>query len=149
MYKSNVEKYFAQKCLQLKINFIYEQSTFTVLSKEEIPHFYEKKKNNGVLTKANVSRSVSYTPDFVLPDLKWFVEVKGTFFQDRSFPIIAKLFLRHIKSDDVYKDYNFAIVRTKKGVDNFLKMVLTQSNSNGINPEKRKAVSEKKKKKEV
>lgn len=93
-FKSTLERDFAMFLDSLKIRWRYEEVEYELIPQEEwidkteIDFRVKKTKRN----KKHTLQRVIYTPDFILPDYKLVVEVKGKMFDDALFHLRLRLF---------------------------------------------------------
>ena len=93
-FRSKLELFTYKELQKAKIKSLYEQKKFVLMT-----GFYftnncvepKKKDYIGITTKV---RDITYTPDFVDPNGKWIIEVKG--YANDVFPLKWKLFKKHL-----------------------------------------------------
>lgn len=91
-FQSTLESVMYKLLKKAKIKFSYEGRSYETLSPIELgTPCYERatKKSKEMIDRRKVTK-VSYTPDFIGEDEKWFIEVKGR--ANESFSIRWKLF---------------------------------------------------------
>jgi hypothetical protein len=95
-FKSQLEVYAYKELQKAQIKFKYEEDKFSLISGflpiSESWEFRYKK----FVPVQNAIRSITYTPDFTCPNMRWVIETKGR--PNESFPLRWKLFKRYIHS---------------------------------------------------
>jgi len=101
-FRSKLELFTYQKLEEAGIKSLYEKKKFILMEGFRFPYTcVEPHKSKGYVETTVKIRDITYTPDFVDPNNKWIIEVKG--FANDVFPIKWKLFKKHImQSDNTY-----------------------------------------------
>ena len=100
-----IEHYRLHKELQkAKIKSLYEQKKFILMKGFHFSNVCVEPKKKDYIGITAIVRDITYTPDFVDPNGKWIIEVKG--FANDVFPIKWKLF-KSIKNKNLSHSVNF------------------------------------------
>ena len=98
-FRSKLEVFTYKQLEAAKIKSMYEENTYTLLPGfYPIMDSYEPSKGEYKNNTKKV-RAITYTPDFVDPDGKWIIEVKG--YANDVFPIKWKLFKMYLMENDM------------------------------------------------
>ena len=112
-FRSKLELFTYRKLEEAKIKSLYEKKKFVLMQGF---HFgnrcVEPHKSKGYIDITTKIRDITYTPDFVDPNGKWIIEVKG--YANDVFPIKWKLFKHHLM-DHGY-DYVLFLPKNQKQV---------------------------------
>lgn len=94
-FRSKLELFTYKKLEEAGIKSLYEKKKYIL---QEGFHYttdcYEPHKSKGFINNTYKIRDITYTPDFVDPNGKWIIEVKG--FANDVFPIKWKLFKNYL-----------------------------------------------------
>ena len=98
-FRSKLELFTYKQLEAAGIKSMYEENTYTLL-----PGFYlemdsYEPSKQGYKNNTKKIRAVTYTPDFVDPNNKWIIEVKG--YSNDVFPIKWKLFKMYILENEM------------------------------------------------
>ena len=93
-FKSNLELHCYKKLEAAKIDVKYEEETFTIFQALVYPLACYEGTAKKLYNKGSKIRPITYTPDFVDPNGKWIIEVKG--FANDVFPLKWKMFKNHL-----------------------------------------------------
>jgi hypothetical protein len=95
-FKSQLEVYAYKELQKAQIKFKYEEDKFSLISGFlPISESWEFRYKKFVPVQTAI-RSITYTPDFTCPNMRWVIETKGR--PNESFPLRWKLFKRYIHS---------------------------------------------------
>ena len=94
-FRSKLELFTYKKLEEANIKSQYEENRY-VLQKgfHYTTDCYEPHKTKGYTNNTYKVRDITYTPDFVDPNGKWIIEVKG--FANDVFPLKWKMFKKHL-----------------------------------------------------
>ena len=96
-FRSKLELFTYRKLEEAKIKALYEKKKYVLQEGFHYPEeCYEPHKTKGYINNTYKVRDITYTPDFVDPNGKWIIEVKG--FANDVFPIKWKLFKNYLLS---------------------------------------------------
>jgi len=101
-FRSKLEAYTYRRLKEEGFNFKYEEITYTIIDKFE--YMGEK------------IRPITITPDFIDPDNKIIIEVKG--FANELYPMRLKLFKRYLHINNL--EFRLYEVNTQKKVEELL-----------------------------
>lgn len=129
-FRSRIEEYTYRKLQDSKIQFYYEEVTFTlqegfIYNKNSYELFTSKskdtKKKTSFQTVSEKIRPITYTPDFVFLNGKkgWVIETKG--YATDSFKLKWKMFKKHLL-DNGYEVVLFK-PSTQKQVDECVRLI--------------------------
>jgi len=94
-FRSKLELFTYKKLEEASIKSLYEKKKYVL---QEGFHYsqqcYEPHKTKGYVDNTYKVRDITYTPDFVDPNGKWIIEVKG--FANDVFPVKWKMFKNHL-----------------------------------------------------
>ena len=94
-FRSKLELFTYKKLEEAKVKCLYEKKKYVL---QEGFHYsqqcYEPHKTKGYVDNTYKVRDITYTPDFVDPNGKWIIEVKG--FANDVFPLKWKMFKKHL-----------------------------------------------------
>ena len=94
-FRSKLELFTYKKLEEAKVKCLYEKKKYVL---QEGFHYsqqcYEPHKTKGYVDNTYKVRDITYTPDFVDPNGKWIIEVKG--FANDVFPVKWKIFKNHL-----------------------------------------------------
>lgn len=94
-FRSKLELFTYKKLEEASIKSLYEKKKYVL---QEGFHYsqqcYEPHKTKGYVDNTYKVRDITYTPDFVDPNGKWIIEVKG--FANDVFPLKWKMFKKHL-----------------------------------------------------
>jgi hypothetical protein len=94
-FRSKLELFTYKKLEEASIKSLYEKKKYVL---QEGFHYsqqcYEPHKTKGYVENTYKVRDITYTPDFVDPNGKWIIEVKG--FANDVFPVKWKMFKNHL-----------------------------------------------------
>ena len=94
-FRSKLELFTYKKLEEAKVKCLYEKKKYVL---QEGFHYsqqcYEPHKTKGYVDNTYKIRDITYTPDFVDPNGKWIIEVKG--FANDVFPVKWKMFKNHL-----------------------------------------------------
>ena len=117
-FASAIEKYCSDKLRESGIAFSYESEQFVLMESFRFEHKYFKMtpKGKDMSDRTNsVQQPIRYTPDFVGKDSKWIIETKGYLPSYHDFPMIWKIFLKHIMDNKL--GYDVYLAKNKRQVD--------------------------------
>jgi len=119
-FRSKLEVFTYKQLEAAGIKSMYEENTYTLM-----PGFYPvmdsyepskgEYKNN-----AKKVRAITYTPDFVDPNGKWIIEVKG--YANDVFPIKWKLFKVYLMENDM-EDCTLYLPKNQKQVKETVELI--------------------------
>ena len=90
-FRSKLELFTYRKLEEAKIKALYEKRKYILQEGFHYPEeCYEPHKTKGYIDNKYKIRDITYTPDFVDPQGRWVIEVKG--YANDVFPIKWKLF---------------------------------------------------------
>ena len=124
-YKSNLEKYCADQLSEYGVPFAYEETEFELIERFRFEGIYFKMTAKGKLMSDrtnSVQHPIKYTPDFMGTDSKWVIETKGYLPSHHDFPMRWKLFLRHIKNNEL--GYAVFLAKNKQQVDQAIQQII-------------------------
>lgn len=124
-YKSNLEKYCADQLSEYGVPFAYEELEFELMDRFRFDNKYFKMTAKGKLMSdrtGTVQLPIKYTPDFVGTESSWIIETKGYLPSHHDFPMRWKLFLRHIKLNEL--PYAVFLAKNKQQVDQAIQEIL-------------------------
>ena len=99
-FRSKLELFTYQQLEQAGIKSLYEQKKFVSMEGFRFPNrTVEPHKTKGYIDTTVKIRDITYTPDFVDPNDKWIIEVKG--FANDVFPLKWKLFKNHLMENSL------------------------------------------------
>ena len=94
-FRSKLELFTYKKLEDAEIKSLYEKKKYVL---QEGFHYsaecHEPHKTKGYVNNEYKVRDITYTPDFVDPNGKWIIEVKG--FANDVFPLKWKMFKKHL-----------------------------------------------------
>ena len=94
-FRSKLELFTYKKLEDAGIKSLYEKKKYVL---QQGFHYesqcYEPHKTKGYIDSGYKVRDITYTPDFVDPNGKWIIEVKG--FANDVFPLKWKMFKKHL-----------------------------------------------------
>lgn len=94
-FRSKLELFTYKKLEDAGIKSLYEKKKYLL---QEGFHYtaecHEPHKTKGYIDSGYKVRDITYTPDFVDPNGKWIIEVKG--FANDVFPLKWKMFKKHL-----------------------------------------------------
>jgi len=100
-FRSKLELFTYKEFEKAKIKSLYEQKKFVLMTGFHFTNGCVEPKKKGYMDITAKVRDITYTPDFVDPDGKWIVEVKG--YANDVFPLKWKLFKNHLmENGDTY-----------------------------------------------
>jgi len=112
-FRSKLELFTYQQLEQAGIKSLYEKKKFVLMEGFRFPNrTVEPHKTKGYIDTTVKIRDITYTPDFVDPDDKWIIEVKG--FANDVFPLKWKLFKNHLVENSL--DYVLFLPKNRKQV---------------------------------
>ena len=123
-FRSKLEAYTYRKLTEANIPFLYEEVKFNLIPPFEYEaDSFESKKKRGESKKEYVTarrkiQAMTYLPDFVDPNSKWIIEVKG--FENDVFPLKWKLFKYLCR----YQPYTLYKPSNKAQVDKTIALIL-------------------------
>ena len=98
-FRSKLEVFTYKQLEAAKIKSMYEENTYTLMPGfYPIMDSYEPSKGE-YKNNAKKVRAITYTPDFVDPEGKWIIEVKG--YANDVFPVKWKLFKMYLMENDM------------------------------------------------
>ena len=119
-FRSKLEVFAYKQLEAAKIKSMYEENTYTLLPGfYPIMDSYEPSKGEYKNNTKKV-RAITYTPDFVDPDGKWIIEVKG--YANDVFPIKWKLFKMYLMENDM-EDCTLYLPRNQKQVKETVELI--------------------------
>ena len=117
-YKSSIEKYCGDQLRSAGIAYDYEEVEYELMPSFRYSNRYLKMtaKKKELSDRSNsVQLPIRYTPDFVAKDRSWIIETKGYVPSHHDFPMMWKLFLKHLIDSD--EDCAVYIAKNKKQID--------------------------------
>ena len=112
-FRSKLELFTYKKLEDAEINSLYEKKKYIL---QEGFHYtaecHEPHKTKGYVNNEYKVRDITYTPDFVDPNGKWIIEVKG--FANDVFPLKWKMFKQHIMQNGL--EYKLFLPKNQKQV---------------------------------
>lgn len=132
-YKSSLEKYCADQLSEYGLVFDYEELTFELLDGFVFDNKYFKMTSKGKLMSDRSGTKqlpIKYTPDFVGTDYNFIIETKGYLPSHHDFPMRWKLFLRHIKDNEL--PYAVFLAKNKQQVDQAIQEILKSVENGSI-----------------
>ena len=119
-FRSKLEVFAYKQLEAAKIKSMYEENTYTLMPGfYPIMDSYEPSKGEYKNNTKKV-RAITYTPDFVDPDGKWIIEVKG--YANDVFPIKWKLFKMYLMENDM-EDCTLYLPRNQKQVKETVELI--------------------------
>tara|TARA_R100000152_G_C6761847_1_gene186039 strand:+ start:1068 stop:1532 length:465 start_codon:yes stop_codon:yes gene_type:complete len=119
-FRSKLEVFTYKQLEAAKIKSMYEKNTYTLLPGfYPIMDSYEPSKGEYKNNTKKV-RAITYTPDFVDPDGKWIIEVKG--YANDVFPIKWKLFKVYLMENDM-EDCTLYLPKNQKQVKETVELI--------------------------
>ena len=98
-FRSKLELFTYMKLEDAGIKSLYEKKKYILLQGFHYEaECYEPDKRKGYVDNTKKVRDITYTPDFVDPNGKWIIEVKG--YANDVFPIKWKMFKNHLMQLD-------------------------------------------------
>ena len=100
-YKSNLEKYSADRLAEHGIPFDYEEVVYVLQDGFRYDGVYHKmtSKSKIMLDRSNKAvLPIKYTPDFTGKNSNWVIETKGFNFSQHTFSLRWKMFLNHVNN---------------------------------------------------
>ncbi len=99
-FRSKLELFTYKKLEEAGIKCLYEKKKYILMEgfrfeQESIEPSNKKATKGEYINNADKVRDITYTPDFVDPNGKWIIEVKG--FANDVFPLKWKLFKNHLQ----------------------------------------------------
>tara|TARA_R100000951_G_scaffold10686_3_gene9005 strand:- start:6894 stop:7325 length:432 start_codon:yes stop_codon:yes gene_type:complete len=99
-FRSKLEAYAYKQLEEAGIDSKYEEVKYVL---QEGFHYeepcYENTKSRGFIDNTYKVRAITYTPDFVDPNGKWILEIKG--WSNDVFPLKWKMFKRYLIDNDL------------------------------------------------
>lgn len=100
-FRSKLELFTYIKLEEAQIKALYEEKKFTLMEgfyfdSESIEPSTRAETRGQFMNNAYKVRDITYTPDFVDPNGKWIIEVKG--FANDTFPLKWKLFKHNLQN---------------------------------------------------
>ena len=112
-FRSKLELFTYLKLEEAEIPVLYEKRKFELLEGFHFPHTsMEPNTHKEYVDNTTKVRSITYTPDFVDPNGKWIIEVKG--FANDVFPLKWKLFKQYIMQNKL--EYKLYLPKNQKQV---------------------------------
>tara|TARA_R110002012_G_scaffold1863_3_gene8974 strand:+ start:4107 stop:4565 length:459 start_codon:yes stop_codon:yes gene_type:complete len=112
-FRSKLELFTYMKLEEADIKSLYEKKKFVLMEGFRFPNrCVEPHKSKGYIDMTAKIRDITYTPDFVDPNGKWIIEVKG--FANDVFPIKWKLFKNYLMEGG--HDYVLFLPKNQKQV---------------------------------
>lgn len=112
-FRSKLELFTYKKLEAAKIKSLYEEVKFEL---QEGFYFtngsIEPNTKKEFVDNVKKVRSITYTPDFVDPEGKWIIEVKG--FANDVFPVKWKIFKKHLLDNGL--EYKLFLPKNQKQV---------------------------------
>jgi hypothetical protein len=93
-FRSKLELFTYKELQKAKIKSLYEQKKFVLMKGFYFTNECVEPKKKDYISITTKVRDITYTPDFVDPNGKWIIEVKG--FANDVFPLKWKLFKNHL-----------------------------------------------------
>ena len=94
-FRSKLELFTYVKLEEANIKALYEKKKYVLQEGFHYPEqCYEPHKTKGYIDNTVKVRDITYTPDFVDPNGKWIIEVKG--YANDVFPLKWKMFKNHL-----------------------------------------------------
>ena len=99
-FRSKLELFTYKKLEEAGIKSLYEERKFVLMEgfrfeQDSIEPSNKRATKGEYINNADKVRDITYTPDFVDPNGKWIIEVKG--FANDVFPLKWKLFKKHLQ----------------------------------------------------
>lgn len=99
-FRSKLELFTYRKLEEAGIKSLYEERKFVLMEgfrfeQDSIEPSNKRATKGEYINNADKVRDITYTPDFVDPNGKWIIEVKG--FANDVFPLKWKLFKKHLQ----------------------------------------------------
>ena len=99
-FRSKLELFTYKKLEEAGIKSLYEERKFVLMEgfrfeQDSIEPSNKRATKGEYINHADKVRDITYTPDFVDPNGKWIIEVKG--FANDVFPLKWKLFKKHLQ----------------------------------------------------
>lgn len=126
MYKSQLEKYCAEKLAHAGIPFGYETKEFVLQDKFTYNGVYHKmtKGSHALLDKSNsVVLPIKYTPDFMGISHNFIIETKGFVHDQHTFLLRWKMFLEYLVNNEKDPPALF-LPKNKQQVDQAVDIIL-------------------------
>lgn len=117
-YKSNLEKYCADRLCEYGLKFDYEELEFKLLEGFLFKNKYFKMTAKGkIMSDRSGTKQlpIRYTPDFVGTDYNFIIETKGYLPSHHDFPMRWKLFLKHLMDNEL--PYAVFLAKNRQQVD--------------------------------
>lgn len=134
-YKSQLEKYCAEKLAHEGIPFSYEGKEF-ILQEQFVYSgiYYKMTKGSQVLIKKTNSTvlPIKYTPDFMGLSHNFVIETKGFVHDQHTFLLRWKMFLEHLVNTETQPPALF-LPKNKQQVDDAVEMIVTMIKDGRIN----------------
>jgi len=98
-FRSKLELFTYRKLEDAGIKALYEKKKYVLQEGFRYPAtVYEPHKTKGYVSTTTKIRDITYTPDFVDPQGRWIIEVKG--FANDVFPLKWKMFKDHLMQQE-------------------------------------------------
>ena len=99
-FRSKLELFTYKKLEEAGIKSLYEERKFVLMEgfrfeQDSIEPSNKRATKGEYINNADKVRDITYTPDFVVPNGKWIIEVKG--FANDVFPLKWKLFKNYLQ----------------------------------------------------
>ncbi len=99
-FRSKLELFTYKKLEEAGIKSLYEKKKYVLMEgfrfeQESIEPSNKRSTKGEYINNSDKVRDITYTPDFVDPNGKWIIEVKG--FANDVFPLKWKLFKNHLQ----------------------------------------------------
>ena len=116
-FRSKLELFTYKKLEEAGIKALYEKKKFVLMEgfrfeQESIEPSNKRATKGEYINNADKVRDITYTPDFVDPNGKWIIEVKG--FANDVFPLKWKMFKQHIMQNGL--EYKLFLPKNQKQV---------------------------------
>ena len=123
-FRSKLELFTYKKLEAAKIKSLYEEVKFEL---QEGFYFtngsIEPNTKKEFVDNVKKVRSITYTPDFVDPEGKWIIEVKG--FANDVFPVKWKIFKKHLLDNGL--EYKLFLPKNQKQVLETIELIKEMS----------------------
>mgnify|MGYP003661773074 CR=1 FL=1 len=106
-FRSKLELFTYKELQKAKIKSLYEQKKFVLMHGFYFLNNCVEPKKKDYISITTKVRDITYTPDFVDPNGKWIIEVKG--YANDVFPLKWKLFKQHLMN----QGYTYALFLPK------------------------------------
>ena len=106
-FRSKLELFTYKELQKAKIKSLYEQKKFVLMHGFYFTNGCVEPKKKDYISITTKVRDITYTPDFVDPNGKWIIEVKG--YANDVFPLKWKLFKQHLMN----QGYTYALFLPK------------------------------------